>query len=398
MGIKGLLKHIRSRESSMVYAAELELSYLETKYKNSGKKYVVALDFSCLLHTTVTCVRTHSGTDLKNKFGVNITWLVGICQKLTNLLSHYMNIIVVFDGKSSHMKDKEKDKRKEIKNNKLAEIELIEDKNSEEFKKKYAQTYSPTEEEFDLAKQLMHLLGIPYIQAVAEADPVCAWLNKNNYVDAVISEDSDMLALGAKIMFTNSTRFIKDEKVFVYNLAKTLNNWGMSHEEFIAFCVLCGTDYNKNLPGIGPAIACKKIKEVGSLNKFLKRYIDEHDITDEIESIIEDIKKSYDYFINYDKTDEFIQFKKNIKKYDLKMKRMNVKGLENFLFVHNNLNQDNTYIYKFMCELWSLNEKFQFPPNDYQYEFTKDDNIVIKTKDYFKYKTSRELLLESFED
>ena len=39
--------------------------------------------------------------------------------------------------------------------------------------------------------------GIPYINAPQEADSQCAWLAKNGLVDAVLTEDMDILTFGS---------------------------------------------------------------------------------------------------------------------------------------------------------------------------------------------------------
>ena len=40
-------------------------------------------------------------------------------------------------------------------------------------------------------------MGIPYVQAPEEADSQCAYLNKKGLVDAVLTEDMDILTFGA---------------------------------------------------------------------------------------------------------------------------------------------------------------------------------------------------------
>ena len=46
------------------------------------------------------------------------------------------------------------------------------------------------------AIKLLKLMGMPVIEAPAEAEPQCTWLAKNNYVDAIVSEDMDTLVFG----------------------------------------------------------------------------------------------------------------------------------------------------------------------------------------------------------
>jgi len=39
----------------------------------------------------------------------------------------------------------------------------------------------------------------------------------------------------------------------------------LTSDEFLDFCIMCGTDYNDNIPGVGPVKAYALIKEYGSI-------------------------------------------------------------------------------------------------------------------------------------
>lgn len=412
MGISGLLKYIRQLSSSRDCAAAIELSCFEAKYIKN-EKMRLAIDFSCLLHTTVACIRSYNGIGIKNSKGTDISWVIPLCQKLVNLISYDIDLVIVFDGKSDSMKDGEKLKRKERKEKLKEEIDTISDKNGVEFKKKYAQVYVPTEDEFALAKIIVNLLGIPYIQAEGEGDPVCAWLTYNKYVSGTISEDSDMLPLNCKLLFTNATRFMKDDSgIFVYNLDKILTRMGISYKQFVAFCVLCGTDYNSNLPGIGPATAHKKIKELGSLDKFLKNYIDTHDINENTKEIIDKMRQSYNYFLNYDMTYFFENLSDrlgdseklgngaNRNKNDsvLGMQCANIPALENFLYYKNGFNKNDILISKFIAQLVKTNKKYKFPENSYEYTMTKTKNEIIKPDGYIEFQDETQKFVNTISD
>ena len=49
-----------------------------------------------------------------------------------------------------------------------------------------------------------------------------------------------------------------------------LTKLGMTPIEFVDFCIMCGTDYNKRLPKIGPVNAYKYILTYSSIENVLK--------------------------------------------------------------------------------------------------------------------------------
>ena len=63
----------------------------------------------------------------------------------------------------------------------------------------------------DDLKRLLHLMGIPYVQAPYEAEAQCAYLELHGLVDGVVTEDSDALLFGSK----NVLRNIFDNNKFV---------------------------------------------------------------------------------------------------------------------------------------------------------------------------------------
>ena len=58
-----------------------------------------------------------------------------------------------------------------------------------------------THEQMDECVQMFKLLGMPTIKAKQEADAQCAYLSKVKLVDAIASEDMDLLTFGTEILF-----------------------------------------------------------------------------------------------------------------------------------------------------------------------------------------------------
>jgi flap endonuclease-1 len=111
----------------------------------------------------------------------------------------------------------------------------------------------------DEVMEFLNCLGIPFLKAISESEETCAFLQKNGYVDYVITEDTDALTFGAK-------KVIFGEKM--YNLDSILSGLELNYNQFIDFCILCGCDYTCTIPKIGPVNAYKLIKLYGSIDNF----------------------------------------------------------------------------------------------------------------------------------
>ena len=118
-------------------------------------------------------------------------------------------------------------------------------------------------EDFQKTKELFDILKVPYFNAPLEAETTCADLCKRGLVDAVLSEDTDVMAYAApvflsKINTTNGTCMrIKYPDI--------LEQLELKSEEFLDLCIMCGCDYNKNIFRVGPEKAYKYIQKYSSI-------------------------------------------------------------------------------------------------------------------------------------
>ena len=74
---------------------------------------------------------------------------------------------------------------------------------------------------------------------------------------ATASEDMDSLTFGTNFLLRGFNS--KKEPIIQIELAQVLEGFGMTHEQFVDLCILCGCDYTTNIPGIGPVKAFKLI-------------------------------------------------------------------------------------------------------------------------------------------
>jgi 5'-3' exonuclease len=188
-----------------------------------------------------------------------------------------------------------------------------------------------TKEDFDTVKKLFKILDIPFFDAKIEADTLCADLCKTGKVDAVLSEDSDLMAYGCPNFLSKIDP--KNGTCVRINYQKILEATGLSDESFLDFCIMCKTDYNKRIPMIGPVKSYKLIQTHGDIETIQKKTkLDitnlKHNRTRELFRDYEstEVKVPYVGIPDFSALQQFV-FKKNI--------RIDVSYLEN-AFVRNN--------------------------------------------------------------
>ena len=175
-----------------------------------------------------------------------------------------------------------------------------------------------TSEDFILTKELFTILNVPYYDAPLEAETMCSDLCKRGLVDAVMSEDTDVLAYGSPI-FLSKVDFTKCTAVRIIH-SQMLDALELNSLEFIDLCIMCGTDYNKNIPRIGPEKSYNLIKRHRNIEEIHKETSFDITILKHIRT--RELFKDYEQFKindipycgipNFDKLKEFI-FKNNMR-------------------------------------------------------------------------------------
>lgn len=121
-------------------------------------------------------------------------------------------------------------------------------------------------EDFELTRKLFDIVGVSYLAASGEAEATCAVLCRMGLVDAVLSEDTDVLNY-------KSPRFLhklnmNQNTIVEIEYEDMLSRLGMTEDQFLDFCIMCGTDYNSNLFKIGPEKSFRLLKKYGSIEQI----------------------------------------------------------------------------------------------------------------------------------
>ena len=121
-------------------------------------------------------------------------------------------------------------------------------------------------EDFLVTKELFKILNVPYFNAPLEAETMCSDLCKRGLVDAVLSEDTDVLAYASPVFLSkiNTT----DGTCIRIKYSELLSALELKCNEFLDLCIMCGTDYNKNIFRVGPEKAYKYIQKHSTIESI----------------------------------------------------------------------------------------------------------------------------------
>jgi flap endonuclease-1 len=232
----------------------------------------------------------NSGADFTNQKGQITSHILGLFNKTIELLQMGIIPVYVFDGKPPSIKYKTLEGRKLIRKKAL---EKMDSATTEEDKIKYFKRSSQiTKEQWNQCRDLLEMMGIPYINAPEEADSQCAYLAKMGLVDSVFTEDMDILTFGSPKIIRNLTSH--KVEVSEINLQDLLDKFELNYEQFVEFCILLGSDYCSGIRDITTKMILEyylKSKNLDDTIKALK--IDNVKIPDDIN--YEEIKT---YFLN----------------------------------------------------------------------------------------------------
>ncbi|NXE11655.1 EXO1 Exonuclease, partial [Lophotis ruficrista] len=243
MGIQGLLQFIKEAA---------EPTHVK-KYKGQA----VAVDTYCWLHKgAYACAE-------KLARGEPTDLYVAFCMKLVDMLISFgIKPILVFDGCTlPSKKEVEKARREKRQANLLKGKKLLQEGKLSEARECFGRSVNVTHVMAHEVIKAARARGIDCLVAPYEADAQLAYLNKTGMVQAIITEDSDLLAFGCKKVFLKIDKFGNGLEIDQARLGncKQLGNV-FTEEKFRYMCILSGCDYLSSIHGIGLAKACKLLK------------------------------------------------------------------------------------------------------------------------------------------
>ena len=253
MGIKDLSKLISDEAPGAVK---------ENKYESYfGRK--IAVDASMFIYSFLAVVGRQGQETLTTETGEETSHIQGMYYRAVRMLEEGIKPVFVFEGKPPELKREELMKRSMKRDGANVELQRAIDAGDKDAIEKFSKrTIKVTPQHNDDCKKLLRLMGIPVFDAPSEAEAQCAQLVKENKCYAVSTEDMDTLTLGSPILL-RKLMAPKSEKapVLEYNHANLLQELGLTNDQFIDLCILCGCDYVERIPGVGPKGALKLIRD-----------------------------------------------------------------------------------------------------------------------------------------
>ncbi|XP_014478784.1 PREDICTED: flap endonuclease 1 [Dinoponera quadriceps] len=261
MGILGLSKLIADIAPAAIKERELKHYF--------GRK--IAIDASMCLYQFLIAVRSE-GAQLTTADGETTSHLMGTFYRTIRLVEQGIKPVYVFDGKPPNLKGGELAKRAERRDEAQKLLQAAaEDGDAAAIDKFSRRLVKVTRTHVEEAKQLLQLMGIPYIDAPCEAEAQCAALVKAGKVFATATEDMDALTFGSNVLLRRLT-FSESRKLPVQEIHfdKVLEDLELNHDEFIDLCIMLGCDYTGTIKGVGPKRAIELIKNHRSLEKIVE--------------------------------------------------------------------------------------------------------------------------------
>ncbi|XP_025244779.1 exonuclease 1 isoform X2 [Theropithecus gelada] len=243
MGIHGLLQFIKEA-SEPIHVR---------KYKGQ----VVAVDTYCWLHKgAIACAEKLAKGEPTDRY-------VGFCMKFVNmLLSHGIKPILVFDGCTlPSKKEVERSRRERRQASLLKGKQLLREGKVSEARECFTRSVNITHAMAHKVIKAARSQGVDCLVAPYEADAQLAYLNKAGIVQAIITEDSDLLAFGCKKVILKMDQFGNGLEIDQARLGMCRQLGDIfTEEKFRYMCILSGCDYLSSLRGIGLAKACKVLR------------------------------------------------------------------------------------------------------------------------------------------
>ncbi|KAK9086045.1 hypothetical protein Sjap_026456 [Stephania japonica] len=199
---------------------------------------------------------------------------IDYCMYRVNLLRHHgVKPILVFDGGLLPMKNEQEIKRARVRKENLERaVEHESIGNS-------AAAYECYQKAVDISPSVAHELiqvlkqeNVDYVVAPYEADAQMTFLALSNCVDAVITEDSDLIAFGCPRIVFKMDKFGQGVQ-FQYSMLQRnveLDFTGFTKQMVLEMCIFSGCDYLQSLPGMGLKRAHALIRKFRSYSKVIK--------------------------------------------------------------------------------------------------------------------------------
>jgi flap endonuclease-1 len=240
----------------------------------------LAVDGNGELYQFLALIRLRDGSPLMDSKGRITSHLSGLFYRVTRLIADYgIQLVFVMDGKPPSLKSAEIERRRGIKARYDAEhAAALQAGDMAKAYSKATMTSRLSRGMVDEAIELLHLMGIPVVQAPSEGEAQASHMCIAGNVWAAASKDYDCLLFGAprllRFLTISGKEFLPSTASFrpltpeVIDSSSMLEHYGITRAQLIDLAILVGTDFNEGVKGIGPKKALKLVQDFGSIESM----------------------------------------------------------------------------------------------------------------------------------
>ena len=273
MGIQGLLPVLKS------------ITKFGGIHEFRGK--TVAVDTYCWLHRAVygSCIemfKTVLYDSITNSFDgdlvfSNLKWSQYLLTYIDVLLAHDITVYLVFDGDDLPAKRKTEIDRESSRSENLRKGQQHLKEGNEQLARQFLSraidiTPKMAAKLIQICKEMRPT--VKFVVAPYEADAQLAYLSNTGLVDAIISEDSDVIPYACKTMIfklehNGSCQIIRREDI-ENQIIPGFDLRIFTQEMIVSMCVAAGCDYLSSLNGFGIKKSHKMMARYKSTNRMLR--------------------------------------------------------------------------------------------------------------------------------
>mmetsp|Transcript_37708 Transcript_37708/g.83993 ORF Transcript_37708/g.83993 Transcript_37708/m.83993 type:complete len:395 (+) Transcript_37708:131-1315(+) len=263
MGIHGLTKLLNDQAPGCCKENKFEQYF--------GRK--IAVDASMHIYQFMIVVGRQGDQLLSNEAGETTSHLQGMFYRTVRMLEAGIQPVYVFDGKPPELKKAMLAQRSDRRDDADEALKQAKESGDTEAVEKYSKrTVKVTKEHNEECKRLLRLLGVPVVDAPSEAEAQCSIMAKAGTVYGIATEDMDALTFGApRVIRHLMASGQQAQSIMEFDRSKALEGLGLSEDQFVDLCILCGCDYANNIRGIGPVKALQLVKKHGSIEAILEQ-------------------------------------------------------------------------------------------------------------------------------
>ena len=265
----------------------------------------------------------------------NLKWIQYILQYIDMLLAHNISVHLVFDGNNLPAKQKTEHERQASREECLKKgMQKLREGADHEARQFLSRA-------IDITPQMAALLikfcrknrpSVNVLVAPYEADAQLAYLSNRDIVDAVITEDSDVIPYGCKICIfklekDGGCQIVRTEEAYSQNI-RGFDLRGFTKEMMVGMCIASGCDYLGSLTGFGLKKSHKLMSKYKNPTRMLRamRFEGIVPITAQTIELPTGAKKLFQYEIEFHKA--ILTFQHQVVYCPLSKKLVNLTPLE----------------------------------------------------------------------